>query len=197
MAAECRPCGVFVHARLLQQEVGLDRERNCHRPVGLQLLLQVLLTLDRLRTLALVLVVLLLQLCVPARARLVALRLDLLDLAAVLQGLALDVVRALRHGLRLAQVLVALVTAGDHALALEPVPWGADLAAIATHAGAVDEPAAACGVCDGEEGGLFTCDAEAVFECFGSAVGPARAAVTLVAGVVDVGAVRPFGFWFE
>lgn len=98
------------------------------------------------------LVVFICQFSIAAFAGVIALRLHLLDLAAVFHCFTLDVVCALRHGVWLAHLLIPVVTAGDHSTTFEPVPRSADLTAIAAHAGAVDEAAAACCVCDGEKG---------------------------------------------
>lgn len=99
---------------------------------------------------------------------------------------------ALRHGVRLTLGVVAEVAAGHHAGVFEPVPGGADLAAVASHAEAREESTAASGVCGRQEGCEPVLDAESVVERLGGAVSPARAAVALVAGVVnDVFACRP------
>jgi len=71
--------------------------------------------------------------CGIARASAAALGRDLSDLAAVLQVLGLHVVRALRHGLRLAQRVVALIATSHYASVDEPVPGRADLTAVAAH----------------------------------------------------------------
>jgi len=61
------------------------------------------------------------------------------------------VVCALGHGVRLAEGVVAEVASCDNASVFEPIPRSADLAAIAAHAEAGQESAAASGVGCGQQ----------------------------------------------
>lgn len=51
---------------------------------------------------------------------------------AVLEGRAGHVMCTLGHGVRVAGLLVAEVTAGHNTRVVEPGPWGADLSSVAS-----------------------------------------------------------------
>lgn len=139
---------MFVHARFVQQEVGLHCEGHGHRPIGLQFMLQLLFRLHRVGTLAEVFFLFLVQTLVASITCFATLRFDLFDFAAVFQCLTLYMMSTFGHCLRLAHIFIAIIPTGDYAFFLEPVPWSTDLPSIASHRHAVDESAAAGGVCD-------------------------------------------------
>jgi len=98
------------------------------------------------------------------------------------------------HRVGVTGVIGAVVATRDHPILLEEVPRAANLTAVATHAEAAEEIAAACGVSSTQKLCEFTIsgDTEAVVERFSGAMGPARAAVGLVSHVTDhVLAFRP------
>jgi len=118
-----------------------------------------------------------------------ALRLNLNDIIAQGESLAVDVMSALLHGVVEAGASGAVVTASDDTVFLEPLPGGADLATVAAHGLALEEIAAGGGVRDGEESCEVSAggDADTIVDGLGGAMGPAGATVGLIANVVDDG----------
>jgi len=98
-----------------------------------------------------------------------ALRLNLNDIIAQGESLAVDVMSALLHGVVEAGASGAVVTASDDTVFLEPLPGGDDLATVAAHGLALEEIA------------------DTIVDGLGGAMGPAGATVGLIANVVDDG----------
>ena len=116
------------------------------------------------------------------------------------EGLTGDVVGTLLHRVVVAGASRSIVTSSDDTGALEPFPWGANLATVAARGHAGKEVAAGSGVSHREKGGELSTgrDAHAIVEGLGSSVSPAGAAVGLVADVVDDGlALGPVGTGIE
>jgi len=117
----------------------------------------------------------------------VADRLNLSDGVAGAKCSRFDVVSALGHGVIVTQEVVSEVTASDNTGALEPAPWGSNLATIASETEAGRSVAAAGSVSDGKKGCATSGDTGSVVESLGGSVSPAGAAVRLVTDVVDHG----------
>lgn len=96
-------------------------------------------------------------------------------------------VSTLGHGIVVALCSISEITTGDNSYLLEPSPWSSNLTTIAAKTEAGSAIAAASSVSDGKKSLEFStsCDASSVVESLGSSVGPAGAAVRLVAHVVN------------
>jgi len=148
VATESAASGVLVDTGLVGREVLVDGEGSGDSSVLSDVSLDLIDVVDHAEAIALsgqVLVSAVINSGV-ARARRIALGSDLSNLFARLQGLRVDVVGALGHGVVVAEFVVAEVSSRNDTLPGEPFPGGCDLASVAAHGLALKEVAAAGGI---------------------------------------------------
>jgi len=187
VSSERRSRSVLVNSGLVAGEIRVDGESSSDRSLFHEVLLDVVgaaetVCLSRCRALVA---------CVDdvsvGWAGLLACRADLFDVFTWLQCGGVDVVRALRHGVVVAELVISVVASSHNTSAFEPSPGRHDLTAVTAHGQAAQETTAASGIGNRQERGevAFCGDALSVIESLSGSMSPARSTVGLIADVAD------------
>ena len=186
VTTESRARSVNVDSRLVGEEVLIDGEGGSDSTVSGNVLLDIIDAVETVAAAGLVLVISI-NAAGIIRASLSALRLNLSDIITKREGIAVDVMGTLLHGVVEASSSATVVTSSDDTSSVEPAPWGADLTTVAAEGEALRSIAAGSGVSNGEESLVCTtrADAETIVESLSGTVSPAGTTVGLVTDVVD------------